>query len=172
MRCLRPAAPSPWPPAGPNTAAPAMVAEELEAELRRGGSVFRVDAGAVARHLGPGAAQRGPGDPGRAELTGRLHAVERGHDHVVYQTDADDSAWSRLCLSQADTVLPAASAETILRAAPWKPGPWQPARCAVSSSCCTRTGPRPRPGAWRDGRWPTTTTCATAGRAMWHGWPG
>jgi len=129
-----------------------MVAEELEAELRRGGSVFRVDAGAVARHLGPGAAQRGPGDPGRAELTGWLHAVERGHDHVVYQTDADDSAWSRLCLSQADTVLLAASAETILRAAPWKPGPWQPARCAVSSSCCTRTGPRPRPGAWRDGR--------------------
>jgi hypothetical protein len=33
-----------------------------------------------------------PGTPGRDELTGRLHGVERGHDHVVYQTDAEDTA--------------------------------------------------------------------------------
>jgi predicted acylesterase/phospholipase RssA len=69
-----------------------------------------VDAEAVERHLGPGAAQREPGDRGRGELTGWLHGVEHGHDHVIYQTDADDSAWSRLCLSQADVVLLAASA--------------------------------------------------------------
>ena len=55
-----------------------MVAGQLAAQLARAGSVFRVDADVVARQLGPGAAQRGPGDPGRAELIGWLHAVERG----------------------------------------------------------------------------------------------
>jgi predicted acylesterase/phospholipase RssA len=69
-----------------------------------------VDADAVARHLGPGAAQRAPGDPGRAELTEWLHSVERGHDHVIYEPDAEDTTWSRLCLSQSDVVLLAASA--------------------------------------------------------------
>jgi NTE family protein/lysophospholipid hydrolase len=69
-----------------------------------------VDAAVVERQLGPGAAQRGPGDPGRAELTGWLNAVERGHDRVSYQPDAEDTAWSRLCLSQSDVVLLAASA--------------------------------------------------------------
>ena len=92
--------------AGP---AAAQVAGQLAAHLA--GSVFRVDAGAVARHLGPGAAQRGPGDPGRAELVGWLHAVERAHDRVLYQPDAEDTAWSRLCLSQSDVVLLVADAK-------------------------------------------------------------
>jgi predicted acylesterase/phospholipase RssA/CRP-like cAMP-binding protein len=96
--------------AGPNTGAAAMVAERLAAQLARAGSVFRVDADVVTRHLGPGAAQRGPGEPGRAELTRWLHAVERDHDRVIYQPDADDTAWSRLCLSQSDVVLLVASA--------------------------------------------------------------
>ena len=46
---------------------------------------------------------------GRAELIGWLHAVERSHDRVIYQPDPDDTAWSRLCLSQSDVVLLAAS---------------------------------------------------------------
>jgi predicted acylesterase/phospholipase RssA/CRP-like cAMP-binding protein len=96
--------------AGQSTGTAAMVAGQLAAQLARAGSVVRVDAEVVERHLGPGAAQRGPGDPGRAELTGWLHAVERDHDHVIYQPDGQDSAWSRLCLSQADVVLLAASA--------------------------------------------------------------
>ena len=54
-----------------------LVAEQLTAQLARAGSVFRVDADVVARYLGPGAAQRAPGDPGRAELTRWLHSVER-----------------------------------------------------------------------------------------------
>jgi predicted acylesterase/phospholipase RssA/CRP-like cAMP-binding protein len=94
--------------------AAALVAEQLAvqlaAELARTGSVFRVDADAVARQLGPDAAQRGPGDPGRAELIGWLHGIERAHDRVIYLPDAHDTAWSRLCLSQADVVLLAASA--------------------------------------------------------------
>ena len=96
--------------AGKGTQAAAMVAEQLAAQLARARSVFRMNADVVARHLGPGAAQRGPGDPGRAELTGWLHAVERDHDHVIYQPDPEDTPWSRLCLGQSDVVLLAASA--------------------------------------------------------------
>jgi NTE family protein/lysophospholipid hydrolase len=96
--------------AGQGAGTAAMVAEWLVAQLARTGSVIQLDADAVARQLGPGAAQRAPGDPGRAELTGWLHAVERDHDHVIYRPDAQDTAWSRLCLSQSDLVLLAASA--------------------------------------------------------------
>lgn len=92
-------------PVGRSTGPAAKVAEELTARLARTGSVFRLDADVVGRHLGPGAAQRGPDHSGRNELTGWLHAVERGNDYVVYQTDAEDTAWSRLCLSQSDVAL-------------------------------------------------------------------
>ena len=96
--------------AGQSAGTAVLVAEQLTAQLARAGSVFRVDADVVARHLGPGAAQRAPGDPGRAELTRWLHSVERDHDRVIYQPDAEDTAWSRLCLSQSDVLLLAASA--------------------------------------------------------------
>jgi len=96
--------------AGQDTRAAAIVAGRLAEQLARAGSVFHVDADVVARHLGPGAAQRGPGDPGRGELIGWLHAVERDHDRVIYQPDPEDTAWSRLCLSQSDVVLLVASA--------------------------------------------------------------
>jgi predicted acylesterase/phospholipase RssA/CRP-like cAMP-binding protein len=92
-------------PAGRDPGPAAEVAEELTARLARAGSVLRLNADVVARHLGSGAAQRGPDDPGRNELTGWLHAVERGNDYVLYETDAEDTAWSRLCLSQSDVVL-------------------------------------------------------------------
>jgi predicted acylesterase/phospholipase RssA/CRP-like cAMP-binding protein len=92
-------------PAGSSAGPAAELAAQLTDLLARAGSVIRLDADVVARHLGPGAAQRAPGDPGRHELTGWLHATERGHDHVVYQTDPQDTAWSRLCLSQSDVVL-------------------------------------------------------------------
>ena len=85
-------------PAGRSTGPAATVAEELTARLARTGSVFRLDADVVGRHLGPEAAQRGPDHSGRNELTGWLHAVERGNDYVVYQTDAEDTAWSSALL--------------------------------------------------------------------------
>ena len=112
----RPLAPSPGARtiavacAGADSRAALAVAGQLAAELARAGSVLRVDSGAVDRQLGPGAAQRAPGDPGRAELLGWLHRVERDHDHVVYQPDGQDTAWSRLCLSQSDVALLVASA--------------------------------------------------------------
>jgi len=96
--------------AGSNARAAALVAGQLAAQLTRSGSVFRVDADVVARQLGPNAAQASPGDPGRAELIGWLHGIERTHDRVIYQPDAQDTAWSRLCLSQSDVVLLVASA--------------------------------------------------------------
>ena len=82
----------------------------LVGQLARTGRVRLVDAGTVGRELGPGAAQRKPGDPGRGELTGWLHDLEHDHDWVIYQAEPADTAWSRLCLSQADVVLLAASA--------------------------------------------------------------
>jgi predicted acylesterase/phospholipase RssA/CRP-like cAMP-binding protein len=93
---------------GPGPAA--TVAGQLVAELARAGSVVRVDAGFVERHLGRDAALRGPQDPGRAELTGWLHQLEHDHDRVIYQPDADDTSWSRLCLSQSDVALLVAAA--------------------------------------------------------------
>src|SRR5215472_2850771 len=96
--------------AGKSADAVTMVAERLAAQLSRAGSAFYVDSGVVARHLGPGAAQREPEDPGRAELIGWLHAVERSNHYVIYQSDADDTAWTRFCLSQSDLVLLAAAA--------------------------------------------------------------
>jgi predicted acylesterase/phospholipase RssA/CRP-like cAMP-binding protein len=98
-------------PAGRSAGPAAKVAAELTARLARTGSVFRLDADVVARHLGSGAAQRGPDEPGRNELIGWLHSVERGNDFVVYQTDAEDTAWSRLCLSQSDVALLTGGAE-------------------------------------------------------------
>ncbi len=96
--------------AGQDPRPAATVAGQLAAELAHAGSVFLVDADGVDRQLGRGAAQRAPGDPGRAELVGWLHSVERDHDRVIYSPDGEDTAWSRLCLSQCDVVLLVASA--------------------------------------------------------------
>src|ERR1700728_1057711 len=96
--------------AGADSRAALAVAGQLATELARTGSVLRVDSGTVYRQLGEGAAQRAPGDAGRAELVGWLHRVERDHDHVVYQPDGQDTEWSRLCLSQSDVALLVASA--------------------------------------------------------------
>lgn len=82
-------------PAGTRPGPAAIITERLTAQLARAGKVLRVDAEVVDRHLGPGAAQRSPGDPDRAELAGWLHAVERGNDYAVYQPDVRDTAWSR-----------------------------------------------------------------------------
>ena len=97
--------------AGQDPRPAAAVGRLLAGRLAQAGRVRLVDADVVERELGPGAAQRKPGDPGRGELTGWLHDLERAHDYVLYQAEAADTAWSRLCLSQADVVLLAASAD-------------------------------------------------------------
>jgi NTE family protein len=97
--------------AGQDPRPAAAVGRLLAGRLAQAGRVRLVDADVVEQELGPGAAQRKPGDPGRGELTGWLHDLESAHDYVLYQAEAADTAWSRLCLSQADVVLLAASAD-------------------------------------------------------------
>jgi predicted acylesterase/phospholipase RssA/CRP-like cAMP-binding protein len=97
--------------AGQDPGPAAAVGRLLADQLARSGRVRRLDAEEADRDLGLGAAQRKPGDPGRGELTGWLHDVERDHEWVIYQAEAEDTAWSRLCLSQADVVLLAARAD-------------------------------------------------------------
>ena len=138
-------------PAGTDPGPAAKVAGELTARLARTGSVFRLDADVVSRHLGPGAAQREPGDPGRDELTGWLHAIERDNDHVVYETDAADTPWSRLCLNQSDLVLLTAAA-----AADRRFGPVETRALAIGTLRCELVLVQPsRPSAtsaWLKGR--------------------
>jgi predicted acylesterase/phospholipase RssA/CRP-like cAMP-binding protein len=97
--------------AGQDPGPAAAVGRLLAEQLARRGPVRRLDADVAAAELGPGAAQRKPGDPGRGELTGWLHDVESANEWVIYQAEAADTAWSRLCLSQADVVLLVASAD-------------------------------------------------------------
>jgi len=118
-------------PAGRNPEPAARVAAQLAAELARSGSVVPVDARLIAGQLGPDAALRGPDDPGRAELTGWLHKIERDHDRVIYIPDAEDTPWSRLCLSQSDVALLVAAA----RDDP-SPGPVETRALATSSLRC------------------------------------
>jgi NTE family protein len=117
--------------AGRSVNAATMVAERLTGQLARTGPAFRIDSGVVARHLGPGAAQRRPGDPGRGELIEWLHAAERSHRYVVYQADADDTDWTQLCLSQSDVVLLAAAASEDP-----SPGPAEARALAADSLRC------------------------------------
>ncbi|MGH3272384.1 MAG: cyclic nucleotide-binding domain-containing protein, partial [Trebonia sp.] len=92
-------------PAGRDAAHAKAIAAALAEQLTGNGTTVLLDKDAVDRQLGPRAAERGPPHPRRNELTGWLDGIERGHDHVVYLTDAEDTEWSRLCLSQSDVVL-------------------------------------------------------------------
>lgn len=57
--------------------------------------------------------------------------MERGNDRVLYQPDAADTAWSRLCLSQCDVALLAAAASDEP-----SPGPVEARALAVGSLRC------------------------------------
>jgi len=132
---------------GPVAAVGRVLAEQLE----RRGRVRRLDADAAERELGPGAAQRKPGDPGRGELTAWLHDVERAHEWVIYQAEQADTAWSRLCLSQADVVLLVASAD-----GDPAPGPVEARALAAPSLRCElallHSGQPSGTARWLDGR--------------------
>lgn len=128
----------------------------------------------VARQLGPNAAQASPGDPGRAELIGWLHGIERTHDRVIYQPDAEDTAWSRLCLSQSDVVLLVASAtdDPSLGAVEARALATSSLRCELALLHPAHLAPPSATASWLAGRWPTTTTCARTGPVTSRGWPG
>jgi predicted acylesterase/phospholipase RssA/CRP-like cAMP-binding protein len=92
-------------PAGRDPAHAKAIAAALTDRLTGSGATILLDRDAIDRQLGIGAAERGPSHPRRHELTGWLDGIERGHDHVLYLTDAEDTEWSRLCLGQSDVAL-------------------------------------------------------------------
>ena len=92
-------------PAGGDPSHARNIAAALKEQLTKHGTTALLDSDAVDRELGARATERGPSHPRRNELTGWLDRIERGHDHVVYRTDAEDTEWSRLCLSQSDVAL-------------------------------------------------------------------
>ncbi|MGB6618444.1 MAG: cyclic nucleotide-binding domain-containing protein, partial [Trebonia sp.] len=78
-------------PAGRDPAHAKAIAAALAEQLTGKGTTVLLDRAAVDRQLGSEAAERGPSHPRRNELTGWLDGIERGHDHVVYLTDAEDT---------------------------------------------------------------------------------
>lgn len=64
----------------------------------------------VEGHLGPGAADRGPGEPGYRQLLAWLHRISTEHEVVLYASDAGDRGWARCCARQADRLVLVAAA--------------------------------------------------------------
>ncbi len=94
----------------------------LVAAISQAGDVAVIDAAAVERALGEGAARAEPGSPGHARLATWLNEEERRHRLVVYLADGEAGggreggaaagAWTRRCLRQADRVLVLADARS------------------------------------------------------------
>ena len=80
----------------------------LAAEIGKKGEVLVVTSRAVDEALGPGHAQAPAAEALGAATRRWLNDQERSFQLVVYQGDAEPTAWTRLCLRQADRVLLAA----------------------------------------------------------------
>ncbi len=92
------------------SAAPARALEGfLRDELGR--SAMLLTRAVVERHLGPGAVDRGPSEPGYRQLLAWLHRVSMDHEVVIYASDAADPGWARCCVRQADRLVLVAAAE-------------------------------------------------------------
>ena len=98
-------------PAGPDGSRVGRTAHLLAAELELTGRVCHVDTDMVNDALGRGAAERTPEGPGWGDLVNWFHAIERSHDHVIYETEVDLTPWSWTCLRQADLVLVVGAAD-------------------------------------------------------------
>ena len=96
-------------PAGRDPAHAKAIAAALAEQLTGNGTTVLLDKDAVDRQLGPTAAERGPSHPRRNQLTGLADGIERGHDHVVYLTDAENTEWQplRRCTGRAQVAPPA-----------------------------------------------------------------
>lgn len=70
------------------------------------GSTRLLSAASFDRDYGkPGAAQTREDEPANVSVVGWLSEQDRHHHYLLYQADADDSAWTRRCLRQADRIL-------------------------------------------------------------------
>lgn len=75
---------------------------DLVRALSRTRKVFAMDADGVERHRGVRADESGFESP---ELAGWLQEQELRHEYAVYTADPRPSAWTRMCVRQADLVL-------------------------------------------------------------------
>jgi predicted acylesterase/phospholipase RssA len=89
-------------PAGASGLPPDFRAELVPA-LARLGSTLWITTDIVARELGGGASE--VEDPGNSAVLGWLHRMEEQHRYVLYEAGVTPSAWSSLCLRQADQIL-------------------------------------------------------------------
>ena len=77
--------------------------DAMEQEIARHGTVTRLSSGRIDSLLNePGISQAGITTVGLPRLTEFLHEVELEHRHVLYQADAEPTAWSRRALRHAD----------------------------------------------------------------------
>ena len=90
----------------------------LSGALSRSMRTLHLTSRVVDETLGSGKAQTRDGDPGHANLIVWLNSKEQEYDCVLYETDADDTAWSRRCLRQADRILLVARAGDISTSKP------------------------------------------------------
>lgn len=86
-------------PAGAGSADIAAVGMMLEPALTSHGATFAVTSSTVPEPYRPG-----PGGDTRATATW-LNSLETRHRFVIYVADHGDTAWTRLCLRQADLIL-------------------------------------------------------------------
>jgi len=90
----------------------ARVAADLAASLERLGPTLHLSAGNFDRLTGvPGAAGLGPDAPRSSYLAAWLGEQEARHRFLLFQADADPSAWTRRCLRHADRVILMAMAD-------------------------------------------------------------
>ena len=77
--------------------------DAMEHEIARHGTVTRLSSDRIDSLLNePGISQAGITTVGLPRLTEFLHEVELEHRHVLYQADAEPTAWSRRALRHAD----------------------------------------------------------------------
>lgn len=89
---------------------PADLVPELVEALTPHGAVAVLTRDVLDDALGRGAADVEPPDPRNGSVVARLQQAEQRHRFVVYVADADDTAWTRRCVRQADRVLLVAAA--------------------------------------------------------------
>jgi predicted acylesterase/phospholipase RssA/CRP-like cAMP-binding protein len=98
-------------PASPG-APVAAFCERLAEALRAFGPVLRLSAATVDEYVGEAGMAQAPEDsPESARLLAWIEAREGAHRFLVFEADAEPTAWTRRCLHQADRVILLARAD-------------------------------------------------------------
>lgn len=89
------------------------LAAALAVELESFGRVLHIRASDVKEVIGCDVSEAELGTAPHQKLIRWLQDVESRHDAILLHAEADDSAWTRLCIRQADTVLLVADARGV-----------------------------------------------------------